>query len=184
MRVISVNVGVPREIGRSRGNEVLSSILKEPVTGPVTVRKTNLEGDRQADLTVHGGEQKAVYLYPSEHYWYWKEKFPDMRMPWGTFGENLTTEGLTEEAVHVGDQFGIGTATFVVTKPRFPCFKLGMRFQTQTMIKSFLESERTGFYLGVAREGQVEAGDAIRRVQIKRSSDTIASIVRTVKRGE
>ena len=181
-RVTSVNLGVPREIGMSRGKEVVSAIFKEPVKGPVIVRKLNLEGDRQADLTVHGGEQKAVYVYPSEHYAYWKDRFPVMDMPWGTFGENLTTEGLLEETVHIGDLLRIGSATFSVTQPRFPCFKLGIRFQTNTMVRLFLESERTGFYLGVLREGLVEAGDVIKRVKINKGSETITSAVRMVKR--
>src|SRR5450756_2393393 len=108
MRIVYVNVGPAREIGKSRGRKVRSAILKKPVAGPVVVRRLNLEGDGQADLTVHGGEEKAVYAYPSEHYEYWKEMFPLMDMPCGSFGENLTTEGLLEEAVHIGDRLGIG----------------------------------------------------------------------------
>jgi MOSC domain-containing protein YiiM len=184
MRLVSVNVGAPKEIGRSRGGEVVSAIFKRPVGGPVIVRKLNLEGDRQADLTVHGGEDKAVYAYPSEHYDYWKQKFPDMEMPWGTFGENLTTEGLLEEQVRVGDSFAIGSARFAVTRPRFPCLKLGMRFETRTMVRSFLQSERTGFYLRVLREGQIEAGNAIVKAKTNPGSETIVAIVRKVKREE
>ena len=183
-RLISVNVGKPHEIGVSKGKEVVSAIFKEPVKGPVKVRKLNLEGDRQADLKVHGGEKKAVYAYPSEHYAFWKNRFPGMAMPWGTFGENLTTEGLLEDGIHVGDRLEIGSAVFVVTQPRLPCFKLGMRFQTQTMIKSFLESERTGFYLGVATEGQVKAGDSIMLSRTNEGAETIISLVEDVKRGE
>ena len=182
MRLVSVNVGTPSEIGRSRGRAVLSAIFKKPVLGPVIVRRLNLEGDRQADLTVHGGEDKAVYAYPSEHYEYWKERYPGMDTPWGAFGENFTTEGLLEDDVHVGDRFIIGSAEFAATQPRFPCFKLGIKFETGTIIKSFLESERTGFYLRVLREGQVEAGDEIKVVKVNPESETITSIVRAVKR--
>ncbi len=182
MRVLSVNVGTPREIGRSRGRATISSIVKNPVKGHVFVGKLNLEGDRQADLSVHGGEEKAVYAYPSEHYKYWQGKFGGMDMPWGIFGENLTIEGLLEGAVHIGDQFKIGSAELAVTQPRFPCFKLGVRFGTSAFIKSFLESERTGFYLKVLREGQVEAGDVIKRIKVNPNSETIASVVRLVKR--
>jgi MOSC domain-containing protein YiiM len=182
MRIVSVNVGPAREIGKSRGRKVRSAILKKPVAGPVVVRRLNLEGDGQADLTVHGGEEKAVYAYPSEHYEYWKEMFPLMDMPCGSFGENLTTEGLLEEAVHIGDRLGIGSAEFAVTRPRLPCYKLGMRFGTAKMVRLFLESKRTGFYLKVTREGQIEAGDEIRLVSVHPDAETIATVVRAVKR--
>jgi MOSC domain-containing protein YiiM len=183
MRLISVNVGLPIEIGKSRGRAILSGILKKPVRGTVLVRRLNLEGDRQADLTVHGGGDKAVYAYPSEHYEYWKERYPEMDLPWGAFGENFTTEGLLEGDVHVGDHFVIGSAEFAATQPRFPCFKLGIRFGTSTIIKSFLESERSGFYLRVLREGQVEAGDEIKVVKVNSHSETITSIFRAITRG-
>jgi len=140
-----------------------------------------LEGDSQADLTVHGGRDKAVYAYPSEHYGYWRERFPGMEMPWGTFGENLTTEGLLEETVHVGDRFAIGSAELQVTRPRLPCFKLGLRFKTQTMVRRFLASGRTGFYLSVIKEGRMEAGDAIGRTRVNEESATISSLVEAAK---
>jgi MOSC domain-containing protein YiiM len=182
MRLISVNVGKPREIGKVREKPVESAIHKTSVKGPVRVRKLNLDGDGQADLTVHGGEDKAVYAYPSEHYAYWKGKFPGRVMPWGMFGENLTTQGLMEGDVHTGDRLVIGSAEFFVTQPRLPCFKLGIKFGTNAMLKWFLESERTGFYLGVSREGQIEAGDAISLVRTNQTSVTIASIVRMAKK--
>jgi MOSC domain-containing protein YiiM len=182
MRLLSVNVGMPREIARSRGKPTFSAIFKEPAEGPVFVGKLNLEGDKQADPAVHGGGDKAVYAYPSEHYEYWKGKFPGMDMPWGTFGENLTTEGLMEEAVHAGDSFVIGSVELAVTQPRLPCFKLGIRFETNAIIRLFLESERTGFYLKVLREGTIEAGDVIKRVQVNPGLDTITTMVRAVKR--
>jgi len=131
MLLISVSVGKPREIGKARGSPVESAIHKMSVRGPVTVRKLNLDGDRQADLTVHGGADKAAYAYPSEHHAYWREKFPGREMPWGMFGENLTTQGLMESDVHTGDSLLIGSAGFIVTKPRLPCFKLGIKVRDQ-----------------------------------------------------
>jgi MOSC domain-containing protein YiiM len=182
MRVLSVNVGTPHEIGTSRGRPVFSGILKRPVKGPIIVRTMNLEGDRQADPAVHGGEEKAVYAYPSEHYTYWKERFPKLELPWGSFGENLTTEGILEDAVRAGDRLSVGSAELAVTQPRFPCFKLGMRFETQRMVRSFLASERSGFYLKVLREGRVEAGDEVVLAPGGAGAETIADTVRAVKR--
>jgi MOSC domain-containing protein YiiM len=160
MRVVSVNVGVPREIAW-RGETVRTSIFKEPVAGKVLVERLNLDGDRQSDLTVHGGADKAVYVYPAEHYEFWRRELPDIDLPWGSFGENLTTEGLDERSVHIGDQLDIGSAELIVTQPRMPCFKLALRFDRLDIIKRFLRSGRTGFYLSVLREGEVAAGDAI-----------------------
>ena len=161
MRLVSVRVGLPQEV-IWHGRSVSTGIFKRPVEGRVAVRKLNLDGDRQADLTVHGGEHKAVYCYPVEHYAYWKKELPDRELTMGNFGENLTTEGLLEDEVHLGDRWGIGSAETVVTQPRLPCFKLGIRFQSDDMVKRFLESKRTGFYLAVVREGEVGAGDEIK----------------------
>ena len=176
-RLVSVNVGKPREIGSIRGKRVESGIYKQPVSGPVKVWRLNLEGDEQADLEVHGGVKKAVYAYPSEHYAYWNDRFPTMKLQWGSFGENLTTEGLLEHSVHVGDKLSIGSAEFEVTQPRLPCYKLGIKFGTQRMLKWFLHSGRTGFYLSVISEGECEAGDQISMTRYDRPSPTIASIV-------
>jgi MOSC domain-containing protein YiiM len=184
VRVVSVNVGKPRVIDRSRGKATHSAIFKKPVQGPVKVRRLNLEGDQQADLTVHGGVDKAVYAYPSEHYEYWREKFPRMEMPWGTFGENLTTQGLHEQEIHIGDRLAVGSAEFAVTKPRLPCYKLGIKFGTQTMLRLFLESERTGFYLKVLKEGQIEKGNEIKVLRPTSESESITDVVRRVKSTE
>src|SRR6516164_5659402 len=154
MRVVSVNCGLPREVQR-RGRTVTTGIYKQPVVGRVALRKLNLEGDGQADLTVHGGEAKAVYCYPLAHYDYWKANFPDRSFPIGMFGENFTTEGLSEDAVFLGDRFTVGSAEVVVTQIRLPCYKLGVRFESDDIIKRFLASARTGFYLAVTREGAV-----------------------------
>lgn len=160
MRVIAVSVGLPREV-IWRGRAVETSIFKTPVSGSVRVGRLNLEGDRQSDLTVHGGAEKAVYVYPSEHYSFWREELPGVELPWGSFGENLTTEALDEDAVHIGDRLLIGSASFVVTQPRMPCYKLALRFDRLDMIKRFLQSGRTGFYLSVSREGELAAGDSV-----------------------
>lgn len=158
MRVLSVDVGLPTEVAW-RGKTVLTSIFKEPMAGPVSVRRLNLDGDRQSDLSVHGGADKAVYAYPAEHYPYWEAAL-GCELPWGSFGENLTVRGLPLEGeMSIGDRIRAGTAELVVTQPRLPCFKLGIRFGDAAMVKRFLEAGRTGYYLRVADEGEVEAGD-------------------------
>lgn len=139
----------------------MTGIFKFPVETRLRMRELNLDGDRQADLSVHGGPNKAVYVYPSEHYPFWRKELPGMELPWGALGENLTTSGLLESAVCIGDRFAIGTAEVVVTQPRLPCFKLNLKFNRDDMVKRFLASRFTGFYLRVLREGEVGAGDAI-----------------------
>jgi MOSC domain-containing protein YiiM len=181
-RLVSVNVGSPQFLIVHHGRKLFSSIVKKSVEGFVTVRPLNLEGDSQSDLTVHGGIDKAVYAYPSEHYVYWRDRFPDLS--WGSFGENFTTEGLVEENVRIGDHFSIGSAEFQITQPRFPCFKLGARFGTQKMIKFFLDSGRTGFYLRVLKEGQVRRGDDIVKVSSQNNSQTIATLVAARRKRE
>ncbi len=162
-QLISLQVGIPRTVTRD-GQEVLTCIFKSPVATRVRMRALNLDGDQQADLSVHGGANKAVYAYPSENYPFWKKELPGMDLPWGSFGENLTTSGLLESAVCIGDRFTIGTAEVVVTQPRLPCFKLNLKFDRDDMVKRFLASRRTGFYFRVLREGEVGAGDEIVRV--------------------
>ncbi len=158
MKLISVNVGLPREI-TVNDRTVRTSIWKDPVQGRVHVSKLNLDGDEQSDLTVHGGVDKAVYLYPSEHYAYWRAQLPGVELPWGVFGENFSAEGILEDQIRIGDRLRIGSAEFVVTQPRMPCYKLGIRFNRPDIVKHFLQSKRTGFYLAVLREGEVGQGD-------------------------
>ena len=160
MKLLSVNVGLPREV-EWRGRKVRTSIWKSPKEGRVHVARLNLEGDEQSDLSVHGGADKGVYAYPAEHYEFWRAELPDMDLSWGTFGENLTIEGLLESQAMIGDRIQIGSAEFLVTQPRMPCFKLGIRFGRDDMVKQFLRSGRTGFYLAVLREGEVGAGDRV-----------------------
>jgi MOSC domain-containing protein YiiM len=160
VNVLSVNVGLPRDVMAGE-RLVRTSIFKAPVIGRVPIRNHNLAGDRQSDLSVHGGPDKAVYAYPHEHYAYWREQLPETDLQPGHFGENLTVQGLLEGDVHVGDRLRIGSTTLVVTQPRMPCFKLGIRFGRPDMVKRFLESRRSGFYLAVDTEGDLGAGDMV-----------------------
>lgn len=175
MRVIALSVGGPREV-EWRGRAVLTSIFKTPVQRRLRLTRLNFEGDEQSDLTVHGGVDKAVYAYPAEHYEYWRGKLPGMELSWGMFGENLTTEGLVEE-VRIGDRFRVGSAELVVTQPRMPCYKLGIRFGRPDILRMFLQSGRTGFYLSVAEEGEVGPGDAIELVARAEDGLSVADVV-------
>lgn len=163
MKILSLNVGLPREVDW-HGQPVSTGIFKQPVSGRVRLRTLNFDGDRQADLTVHGGTHKAVYAYPSEHYAYWKKELGAAELPYGKFGENLTTEGILEDDLHVGDRLSAGSAELLVTQPRLPCYKLGIRFGDDAMVKRFFLAARTGFYFSVAREGEIRAGDEIKIV--------------------
>ena len=176
MRIVSVHAGLPRQI-EWRGKAVTTSIFKTPVAGRVPVTRLNIAGDRQSDLSVHGGADKAIYAYPSEHYEFWRNELPGTDLPFGAFGENFTTEGLREEGVHIGDRFRAGSAEFVVTQPRMPCFKLGIRFNRPDIVKRFLRSGRTGFYLAVLREGEIGAGDSLEPVALDASQITVADVV-------
>ena len=176
MKLLSANVGLPREI-EWNGRIVRTSIFKEPVTGRVRVARLNVDGDQQSDLTVHGGPDKAVYAYPSEHYRFWRSELPDMDLAWGVFGENFTTEGSGEDTLHIGDRLRVGSAEFVVTQPRMPCFKLGIRFNRSDMVKRFLQSGRSGFYFAVVKEGEVTAGDVIELLIQNEHGITVADVV-------
>ena len=158
MKVISLNVGRPRLL-TWKGETFKTGIFKNPVAGRIMLRETNLDGDRQADLSVHGGPNKAVYGYASEHYSYWHAKLPKEELPWGAFGENLTTEGILETKLSMGDRFRLGSGVIRVTTPRWPCYKLAAKFQSDAMIGHFLRSGHSGFYFAVDDEGEVGAGD-------------------------
>lgn len=158
MKLLSLNVGRPRLIVY-KGETFNTGIFKQPVDGPIQLRTHNLDGDRQADLSVHGGPNKAVYGYPSEHYDFWRRELPGIDLPWGMFGENFTTEGLREDDLHVGDRLQLGSATLMVRQPRTPCYKLAAKFQRDDMLERFLTSGRSGFYFSVEEEGTVTAGD-------------------------
>ena len=178
--IVSVNVAMPTTV-RVQDKFVLTSIFKKPVEGRVAVRKHNIEGDRQADLTVHGGPYKAVYCYPEEHYAFWSDELPDVKLVFGNFGENLTTRGLTEDLVQIGDQFRFGSAILQVTQPRMPCYKLGIRFGRADMVKRFWHSERPGIYFSVVEEGDLMAGDAIEKVVDAQDGISVADVVALYK---
>ncbi len=178
MKIISLNVGLPRQFNY-HNRDVITSIFKSPVTGPRLLRRMNIDGDCQADLSVHGGKNKAVYAYPSEHYDYWREQLPEYEFAWGNFGENFTTEGLLEESAFIGDQYRVGEATVKVVQPRLPCYKLGLRFDRPDMVKRFLLSRRSGVYFSVVEEGMVNSGDTLERVHEDERRISIADINRT-----
>lgn len=182
MKLVSLNCGVPREVVW-HGQNVTTSIYKEPVHARVALRTLNLDGDRQSDLTVHGGKHKAVYCYPIEYYGYWQTELPVHSLPYGSFGENFSVEGfvregLAEDSIHVGDRFSVGSAEVIVTQPRLPCYKLGIKFGSDDMVKRFLKSRRTGFYLAVTREGEVGTGDDLALLSHAPDSVSISEITR------
>jgi MOSC domain-containing protein YiiM len=178
VKLISLNVARPR-LALYKGATVNTGIFKKPVFGRIALRRLNLEGDQQADLSVHGGLYKAVYAYPAQHYEYWRRELPDMELPWGMFGENFTTEGLGEEDdIHVGDRFRIGSATVMVRQPRMPCYKLAVKFQRDDILERFLLSGRSGFYFSVEQEGEVGEGDSIELTAQNLSGITISEINR------
>ena len=159
-KVLSVQVGQPTEV-EYNGRLVTTSIFKQSVDGPVSVLKLGIDTDTQSDLTVHGGSYKAVYAYPSEHFAWWKEKLPQHEFSAGAFGENLTVNGMLETETSIGDVIRIGTVTLRVSQPRFPCFKLGIKFNDRMIVNHFHSSLRSGFYFEVVEEGTLEAGDDI-----------------------
>ncbi len=181
MKILSLNVGLPKPVSW-RGRRIMTGIFKEPVAGRVALRRHNLAGDAQADLSVHGGPEKAVYAYPSEHYPFWRRELElEEALPWGAFGENLTTEGWWEDEVHVGDRFrigGIGGVELVVTQPRMPCFKLALRLDRDDIVERFLESGRPGIYFAIVEEGEIGAGDAMQRVHEDEQGVTVVDVVR------
>ena len=176
MKLISVNVSQPKEIVHN-GQTIKTGIFKEPVSGRTMMRRLNLDGDGQGDPTVHGGVHKAVYVYPIEHYDYWKQELGRDDLTYGKFGENLTVEGMLEDTIHIGDVFRIGEALVGVSQPRVPCFKLGIKMGNPRIVKPFLESTRVGFYVRVLEEGEVGAGDAIERISVGDGGMTVKEIV-------
>jgi len=175
MKLISLNVGRPRLVVYN-GATINTGIFKHPVSGPVQLRRLNLDGDRQADLSVHGGPNKAVYAYPSEHYEYWRKELPGLDLLWGAFGENFTTSGIVEDDLHVGDRLQVGSAVLMVRQPRMPCYKLAAKFQRDYMIDLFLHSGRSGFYFSVEQEGEVAAGDSFEFLSHESEGITIAEM--------
>lgn len=176
MNVISVNVGLPTLLhfnGRTR----TSAIVKKPVYGKIEFKNGNLIGDKQADLRVHGGKYKAIYLYPSEHYEYWEDQMPDEKFEWGAFGENITSFGLMENDICIGDKVLIGTIETIVSQPRFPCENLNFKFQREDMVKKFADSRKHGFYVQVTKQGFVSKNDKIEIIQKHSGKITIQEFV-------
>ncbi len=177
MKLLSINVSKPKPI-QYGGKTVYTGIFKEPVSGTVMLREKNIDGDGQGDLRVHGGTYKAIYGYPFEHYAYWQQELQRDDLNYGQFGENLTVEGLLEEAVHIGDVFEIGTTVKLqITQPRIPCFKLAYKMGLPEFPKQFLESRRVGFYFRVLEEGEITAGDAITRIEVASEPMSVTEIV-------
>jgi MOSC domain-containing protein YiiM len=179
VKLVSLNVSRPRLVVY-KGATINTGIFKMPVCGRVALRTLNLDGDRQADLSVHGGPYKAVYAYPSEHYEYWRRELPGMELPWGMFGENFTTEGLGEDELHVGDLLRIGSSTVMVRQPRMPCYKLAVKFQRDDILDRFLTSGRSGIYFSVEQEGEVGEGDSIEPISRNNDGITIAEMNRVI----
>lgn len=177
MKLVSLNLARPR-LAVYKGATINTGIFKKPVSGRVMLRALNLDGDQQADLSVHGGPYKAAYAYPSEHYEFWRHELPEMDLPWGMFGENFTTEGLREEELHVGDRFRVGSATVMVRQPRMPCYKLAAKFQRDDILDRFLLSGRSGFYFSVEQEGEVGKGDSLELIFREHEGITIAEMNR------
>jgi MOSC domain-containing protein YiiM len=175
MKLLSLNVARPR-LTVYQGRTINTGIFKLPVSAPVSLRTLNLDGDRQADLSVHGGPFKAVYGYPSEHYPFWRSELAGMQLPWGMFGENFTTEGLSEADLHIGDRLRIGSAILVVRQPRMPCYKLAAKFQRDDIIERFLQSDRSGFYFSVEQEGVVQASDSFESLSHEPGAISIAEM--------
>ena len=181
MKLISVSVGLPRQVSW-KGKPIMTGIFKQPIAHRVMVRSLNLDGDGQADLEVHGNIDKAVYAYPAEHYADWRQELPDVELPWGAFGENLTIAGLSEDQVNIGDRFRVGNAEIQVTQPRFPCFKLNLKFERSDMVKRFINSYRTGIYFSVVQEGEIGAGDIVELVSRDENKVTVTDIVQLCMR--
>ena len=176
MKLLSVNVSRPREVSYN-GEIVRTGIFKEPVPGRIMLRALNLDGDGQGDLSVHGGIDKAVYVYSIAHYDYWKRELGQDDLTYGQFGENFTVEGMLEDTVHIGDIFRVGNARVEISQPRVPCFKLGIKMGDAKFVKRFLASERVGFYVRVLETSEVGAGDEIKRIEIGAGQMTVKEIV-------
>ncbi len=175
MKIISTNLGHPQTI-TWQGKTVQTGIFKQPVNKPVFLSKLGVEGDAVMNTKVHGGVDKSCYLYPADHYAFWKQKYPDLDWNWGVFGENLTVAGLAENKMHIGDVLEIGESIVKITQPRIPCYKLGIRFDDQAIIKQFLEAERPGVYVKVLKEGFVKTGDQVFLLERQSNNLTVTQI--------
>jgi MOSC domain-containing protein YiiM len=182
-RLVSVNVGQPRQVSVRRGRPQMSAIAKAPVAGRVRVEGVNLAGDDQADRRVHGGQDKAVYAYASEDAAWWAAQL-GCAVPPGMFGENLTTEGVDVSGAVIGERWRVGTVELEVCQPRLPCFKLGLRFGDPRMVRWFGQASRPGAYLRIVQEGELGVGDAVEVLARPAHGVTVALVSDAILRDE
>ena len=175
MKIISTNIGLPQTI-TWKEKTVQTGIFKKPVNKPIFLSKLGVDEDAVMNKKVHGGIDKSCYLYPTDHYAFWKQKYPDLDWNWGIFGENLSVAGLAENKMHIGDVLEIGESIVKITQPRIPCYKLGVRFGHQEIIKQFLEASRSGIYVKVLKEGFVQAGDQVYLLERQSNNLTVSQI--------
>lgn len=168
MKIISINIGESKTV-LWHDKKVKTGIFKYPVDGAISLGKEDVNDDHVVDRKYHGGKDKACYLYSADHYKYWKNLYPELELPWGMFGENLTVQDLHEADINVGDIFKIGTTTVQATQPRQPCFKLEFRFHDQEIIKKFVDSGFPGVYVRVLKQGDIRSGDAMELIEKKDS---------------
>ncbi|MBD2704611.1 MOSC domain-containing protein [Spirosoma sp. BT702] len=179
MHILSVNVGLPRSVEWA-GRTITTGIFKQPIQGAVSLEPLNFVGDQQADLKVHGGPDKAVYAYDNLHYEHWQHQLERDDWTPGLFGENLTTEGLLESEVHIGDLFRVGSALLRAVQPRFPCYKLNVRFDDPGMTRRFAREGRSGIYFRVVEPGAVQASDVITLIEAANTNITIQTVFQIV----
>lgn len=180
MQLLAVSVGQPRLV-QWQGKDILTSIFKSPVVGPVTVRRNNIDGDRQSDLNVHGGLDKAVYAYSHDTYAWWQRELGVESLTFGAFGENLTFDKLDETQIFIGDVFEIGTCVLEVVQPRVPCFRLAIRYGDEKIIKKFYDYGRSGVYFRVKQEGVIQAGDSLRLIDSEPIKASISEMFQFIK---
>ncbi len=177
LQIVSVNVGQVREV-EDNGRTVTTAIFKSPVEGPVRAEGVNLRGDAQADLSVHGGPDKAIYGFASEHYAQWRADYPHIEFTWGAFGENLTTAGLLEDDALIGARYRCGSLVLRVTEPRMPCSKFGLRLGDKSVLKHMIDTGHSGFYFAIDEEGEIEAGDTLEHLDTPQGAIPVSEISR------
>lgn len=180
MKILAVSVGQPITI-QWKNKDISTSIFKSPVSAPVSVKKLNIDGDRQADLNVHGGLDKAVYAYSHDTYSWWQKELQVENLPFGSFGENLTIDQLDEKMIFVGDLFEVGTCQLQAVQPRIPCYKLEIKFKNQNVIQKFNEHHRCGVYFRVIKEGVIQAGDSLKLIDAEKIKVSISELFQFTK---
>jgi MOSC domain-containing protein YiiM len=180
LKLLAISVGQPQLV-KWQSKEVLTSIYKSPISGPVMVRRENIDGDRQADLTVHGGIDKAIYAYSYDTYPWWQKKLGIDRLEFGALGENLTFDTLDEDQIFVGDVFKLGACELEAVQPRQPCFKLGIKFGDMKIVQTFNDFHRSGVYFRVKKEGTIQAGDSLQLIGSEKIKASISELYQFVK---